>query len=162
MVRIFLYIHGTLSKKKAMLKNYFRVALRNFWRNKVFSTINILGLSIGISASLVIFLIVSYDLGFDHFQPNGDRIYRITSNFVFQGNPLGTPGVCSPLAEAIKKEATGIEVVAPLYSADNISKVTAPYPDANHPAIFRKQFDIIYADTPYCSLMGYTWLAGSP
>ena len=84
MVRIFLYIHGTLSKKKAMLKNYFRVALRNFWRNKTFSLINILGLSIGISASLVIFLIVTYDLGFDHFQPNSDRIYRITSNFVFQ------------------------------------------------------------------------------
>jgi putative ABC transport system permease protein len=149
-------------KEPTMLKNYFLVALRNFWRNKVFSTINILGLSIGISASLVIFLIVSYDFGFDHFQPNGDRIYRITSNFVFQGNPLGTPGVCSPLAEAIKKEATGIELVAPLYTADNISKVTAPYPDANHPAIFRKQLDIIYADTAYCSLMGYAWLAGSP
>ena len=145
-----------------MLKNYFVVALRSFWRNKVFSTINILGLSIGISASLVIFLIVSYDLGFDHFQPNGDRVFRITSNFNFQGNPFGTPGVCSPLAEAIKKEATGLELVAPLYSADDISKVTAPYPDANHPAIFRKQFDIIYADTAYCSLMGSTWLAGSP
>ena len=145
-----------------MLKNYFLVALRNFWRNKTFSLINILGLSIGISSSLVIFLIVSYDLGFDHFQPNRDRIYRITSNFTMQGNTLGTPGVCSPLAEAIKKEATGIELVAPIYSADNISKVAAPYPDPNHPAIFRNQLDILYADTTYCSLMGYTWVAGSP
>src|ERR1700722_20004507 len=100
MVRIFLYIHGTLSKKKAMLKNYFRVALRNFWRNKVFSTINILGLSIGISVSLVIFLIVSYDLGFDHFEPNGDRIYRVVSDYVFQGEPYYNSGVCYPLPEA--------------------------------------------------------------
>ena len=98
-----------------MIKNYFLVALRNFWRNKTFSLINILGLSIGISASLVIFLIVSYDLGFDHFQPNRDRIYRITSNFTMQGNTLGTPGVCYPLLRrSHKKEATGIELVGPI------------------------------------------------
>jgi putative ABC transport system permease protein len=146
----------------AMLKNYFIVALRNFWRNKTFSLINILGLSIGISASLVIFLIVSYDLGFDHFEPNGDRIYRIASNFVFQGEPFYNSGVCYPLPEAIKKEATGLEIVAPFSTADNINKVTVPYPNSQQPAIFRKQADITFADTAFCSLLGYTWLAGSP
>ena len=53
-----------------MLKNYFKTALRNFWRNKTFSTINVLGLSIGISAALVIFLIVYYEFSFDKFQPD--------------------------------------------------------------------------------------------
>jgi len=57
-----------------MFKNYFTVALRNFWRNKVFSTINVLGLSIGISAALVIFLIVYYEFSFDKFEQGGDRI----------------------------------------------------------------------------------------
>ena len=51
-----------------MIKNYFIVACRNFWRNKIFSVINVLGLSIGISASLVIFLIVYYEFSFDKFE----------------------------------------------------------------------------------------------
>jgi putative ABC transport system permease protein len=145
-----------------MLKNYFRVALRNFWHNKTFSLINILGLSIGISASLVIFLIVSYDLGFDHFEPNGDRIYRVVSDYVFQGVPFYNSGVCYPLPEAIKKELTGLELIAPFSTADNFSKVTVPYPNAGRPAVFHKQNDITFADTTFCSLLGYTWLAGSP
>ena len=50
-----------------MFKNYFTIALRNFWRNKTFSLINIFGLSIGISASLVIYLLVNYHFNFDRF-----------------------------------------------------------------------------------------------
>ncbi|MBS1932936.1 MAG: hypothetical protein JST96_02985, partial [Bacteroidetes bacterium] len=48
-----------------MLKNYFVVALRDFWRNKIFSTINVIGLAIGISAALVIYLITHYEFNFD-------------------------------------------------------------------------------------------------
>jgi putative ABC transport system permease protein len=51
-----------------MIKNYFRIALRQFWRNKTFSFINVAGLSIGISAALVIYLIVHYDFTFDRFE----------------------------------------------------------------------------------------------
>jgi len=50
-----------------MLTNYFRVALRSFRHNKLFSLINIGGLAIGISAALVIYLIVQYEFSFDKF-----------------------------------------------------------------------------------------------
>jgi putative ABC transport system permease protein len=52
-------------------------AVRNLRRNKLLAIINILGLSTGISACLLIFLISSYELGFDRFQPDKDRVYRI-------------------------------------------------------------------------------------
>jgi hypothetical protein len=55
-------------KSLPMLKNYLAVAFRSFIRNRIFSVINILGLSIGISASLVIFLIVQYSNSFDHLK----------------------------------------------------------------------------------------------
>ena len=51
-----------------MLKNYFTIAFRNIWKQKIFSLINISGLAIGISAALVIYLVVSYDYGFDTFE----------------------------------------------------------------------------------------------
>lgn len=145
-----------------MLKNYFLVAFRNFWRHRVFSLINILGLAIGISASLVIFLVVSYDFSFDRFEPGRDRIYRLSSSFVFSGETVRNSGVCYPLPQAVAKEVSGIELVAPFRTADEITKVSVPYPDAKNPAIFRKQSDLTYADAGYCSLLGYSWLVGSP
>ncbi|HEV8507487.1 MAG TPA: hypothetical protein VGQ53_18875, partial [Chitinophagaceae bacterium] len=66
-----------------MFKNYLKTAVRNLAKNKIFSLINVAGLSIGISSALVIYLIVSYDLSFDKFEKNRDRIYRIVSDFTF-------------------------------------------------------------------------------
>ncbi len=57
-----------------MFKNYFKIAFRGFWRHKLFTMINIFGLSIGVSAALVIYLMVHYDLTFDKFHKDGDRI----------------------------------------------------------------------------------------
>jgi putative ABC transport system permease protein len=56
-----------------MFRNYFIIAVRTFWKNKVFSFINVMGLSIGISAALVIFLIVQYDFSFDKFEKDGEK-----------------------------------------------------------------------------------------
>src|SRR5450432_1942430 len=60
-----------------MLKNYFKIAWRHVYHHKVYTLINVTGLAFGICACLVIFLINSYDLSFDRFHPEGDRIYRI-------------------------------------------------------------------------------------
>src|ERR1700761_1235467 len=145
-----------------MLKNYFLVALRNFWRHRVFSLINILGLAIGISASLVIFLIISYDLSFDKFEPARDRVYRVSSTFTFSGETVRNSGVTYPLPQAMAKEVSGLELIAPFRTGDEITKVSVAYPDAKNPTVFRKQEDVIYADSAYCSMLGYSWIAGSP
>jgi putative ABC transport system permease protein len=60
-----------------MLKNYFKIAWRNVSRHKIYTLINVTGLAFGICACLVIYLINSYDLSFDRFHSDGDRIYRI-------------------------------------------------------------------------------------
>src|ERR1700753_3246577 len=109
-----------------MLKNYLLIALRNFWRNKTFSLINILGLSIGICTALVIFLVVSYDFSFDHFEKDSDRIYRVVSDFTFSGQSAHNSGATYPLTQTIGKEMTGIELVAPFSTADNMNKVAVP------------------------------------
>src|SRR6478672_3210893 len=100
-----------------MLKNYLVIALRNFWRNKIFSLINIFGLAIGISAALVIYLIVQYDFSFDKFHKDGDRIYRVVSDFRFSGEVFHNSGITSPMGNAVRKELTGIELVVPFRTA---------------------------------------------
>ena len=60
-----------------MLKNYFKIAWRNLLRNKLFSSINIFGLAIGMSACFLIVQYVDFEKSYDDFHKNGDRIYRV-------------------------------------------------------------------------------------
>ncbi|WP_025665222.1 ABC transporter permease [Aquimarina megaterium] len=62
-----------------MLKNYLKIAWRNLKKRKIFASINILGLSLGFSCVILIFLFVNYHLQFDNFHKNSDRIYRIVT-----------------------------------------------------------------------------------
>jgi ABC-type antimicrobial peptide transport system permease subunit len=141
-----------------MIKNYLKIAFRGFWKHKLFTLINIVGLSIGISASVVIYLIVHYDFTFDKFHKDSDRIYRVVSNFNFQGDHSYSYGVCGPMAGAIKSEATGVEFVAPLY---NLSPDVFIAGKHNVPVKFKAQDRVTLADQNYFKIFKYVWLAGS-
>src|SRR5215217_6628457 len=98
-----------------MFTNYFTIAVRNFLRNKTFSVINVLGLSIGISAALVMFLIVFYEFSFDRFVPDSERVYRIVLDAKFSGNEGHSAGIPAPLGNAIENEVTGVEQSVPVF-----------------------------------------------
>jgi putative ABC transport system permease protein len=144
-----------------MFKNYLKTAWRNIRQNKIFSFINIVGLSIGISASLVIYLLVTYDLSFDKGHKEGDRIYRVVTDFVFAGTPVPAPGVSSPMPNAIRKELTGLDLVVPLYIWED-EKVSIPEPGKKQSVVYRKQDHIVFADDSYFKMISYDWMAGSP
>lgn len=141
-----------------MLKNYFKIAWRNIWKNRVFSLINVAGLSIGISAALVVYALVSYELSFDTFHKEGNRIFRIVTNSTFAGKVFPNSGVPAPMAEAVGREVKGIEEVAEFHLYGG--KVSVP--GEVQPVIFKEQSDIILADKNYFELFTYRWLAGSP
>lgn len=144
-----------------MFKNYITIALRTLWKNKLFTSINILGLAIGISASLVIYLLVNYHFTFDQFEKDGDRIYRVVSNFSFSGEVYRNSGVRSPLGAAMQKELTGLDAVVPFRTWDGDTKVTVPAAATKEPGVFKKQNEIIFADKRYFDLISYQWIAGS-
>lgn len=142
-----------------MIKNYFKIAFRGFRRHKLFTLINIIGLSIGISAFLAIYFIVHYDFTFDKFHKDSDRIYRVVMNMSFQGHKNYSSGLFGPLAGAIKNEATGIEEITPVYSLwprfvyiDKDKKAQKRFKDLDR---------ITLADQQYFKIFNYVWLAGS-
>ena len=97
-----------------MLKNYFKIAWRNIWKNRTTSFINITGLSIGMTAAVLIMLWVQNERNFDTYHKDGNSIYRLTtripsSGWVWETTPL-------LLADAIKSEIPEIEKVARLYT----------------------------------------------
>ncbi len=63
----------------AMLKNYFKIAIRNVARHKAYAAINITGLAVGIASCLLLFTVVMYELSYEKFQTNNKRIYRVLS-----------------------------------------------------------------------------------
>lgn len=146
-----------------MLKNYFHTAWRNLRQNKVFSFINIAGLSIGISASLIIYQIVSYDLSFDRSHRDGDNIYRVVTDYDFFGEPFHNKGVTMPLARAIRKDLPGLDLIVPFFVINN-GKVGTETPEEarTKSAVFKQQDHIMYADSNYFRLIDYHWLSGSP
>ncbi len=100
-----------------------------------------------------------YDFTFDKFQKDGDRIYRVVTDFKFQGNEVHAHGVASPMAAGIKNNVTGVEIIAPLYTLSPDVTVTGKH---NEPIKFKAQDHITLADQNYFKLIQYTWLAGSP
>lgn len=141
-----------------MIKNYFKIAVRSFKRHKIFTLINIIGLSIGISTALVIYLIVSYDFCFDKFHKDGNRIYRVVSDYSFAGEVGHNGGVTWPLGDVAKNEVTGLEGTAPF----NTLNFTASIPNGTKaPAKFKNESNIILADHRYFDIFPYKWLAGS-
>jgi putative ABC transport system permease protein len=68
-----------------MLKNYFIIAVRSLLKNKLYSLINITGLSVGITVSILILIFVAHEFSFDKFHSNGDRIFRSEKIFSRDG-----------------------------------------------------------------------------
>jgi putative ABC transport system permease protein len=145
-----------------MLRSHLVISLRNIWRNKFFSFIHIFGLSIGISASLVIFLIVKYEFSFDKFEPDGDRIYRVVMDMKFNGMQAFSAAVPAPLPNAIRNEVTGVDVTVPVmqFQGDATANVSAIL--ANRSVLFKKQEDIVFTVNDYFNLVPFEWAAGSP
>ncbi|MFT3705376.1 MAG: ABC transporter permease [Agriterribacter sp.] len=145
-----------------MFKNHFIVAFRNFWHNKVFSIINILGLSIGISAALVIFLIVYYEKSYDGFEKDGDRIYRVVMDTKYNGSEGHGAAVPAPLSSAMQNELTGIDETVPVmtFQGDGSAKVVVAN-NAGKEIVLKKQQDIVFTNQQYFQLLPFQWLAGS-
>src|SRR5918995_5840259 len=98
-----------------MFKNYFNIATRNLSKNLFFTTLNVFGVAVGMSLSLLFVAMVVFVYRFDNFHPNKERIYRIIThvqdqneNPSFASAPVGT-------AELLKSNFGGVEKVVRIH-----------------------------------------------
>ncbi|MBA4055041.1 MAG: hypothetical protein C0490_10040, partial [Marivirga sp.] len=92
-----------------MFKNYFHVAIRNILKHKFFSAINIFGMTIGVTACLLLILYVSDELSYDQFHVNADRIYQVGLHGKIAGQDIRTANTCPPMAAALVAEIPEVE-----------------------------------------------------
>jgi ABC-type antimicrobial peptide transport system permease subunit len=135
-----------------MLRNYFKIAVRNLLRNKAFSIINILGLAIGMASALLIGLWITNELSVDRFFSGKDRIYHIYSREVDNGNLVVWGRAPTPLVSVLKTS----------------------YPEVEEASRFRPVYFLVindesrynleggFADSCFLSILDFPLLEGNP
>src|SRR6476469_9122365 len=93
-----------------MIKNYFKTAFRNLWRNKIFSVIKILGLSIGLTVCMLIFLYTKDEISYDQFHKNKARLFRVIQTLQVSENPPQRLGITTgTIGESFAKEIPEVQ-----------------------------------------------------
>lgn len=103
-----------------MLKNYFKTALRNLWKNKAFSAINIVGLAAGLAVCLLIVLYVFDELSYDRFNKNAERIYRLDADLLFNGTHFVAASGPKPLAPRLVMDYPQVQQMVRLNPRNDI------------------------------------------
>lgn len=140
-----------------MFKNYFIITIRNLKRNLSYSAINVFGLALGITCSMVLFLMITFYLSFDNYHDNKDRIYRIVTSSENNGREDFFAGVPAPLPGALASDITGIQHVL-FISGDNNALFTII--DNGAPKIFEQENGLAYTDSTYFTFFNRAFIMG--
>src|SRR5215510_12889857 len=92
-----------------MFKTYFKIAWRNFKHNKIFSFINIIGLSVGLACCMLITLFIMNERDYDKYQKNAPDIYQVGTTFIQHGHSQSMPNTPAPMGETMQLEFPEIE-----------------------------------------------------
>ncbi|HEY8780674.1 MAG TPA: ABC transporter permease, partial [Mucilaginibacter sp.] len=92
-----------------MIRNYFKTAFRTLLKNKGFTVLNVLGLSLGLASCLLIIFYVVDELSYDRYNTKADRIYRVNEDLKLGENNVLYAGCMPPLAQTLKSEFPYIE-----------------------------------------------------
>jgi ABC-type antimicrobial peptide transport system permease subunit len=140
-----------------MFRYYLLLAWRIMKRQKIYTAINVLGLAIGVCACLVIYLVTSYDLSFDRFHKDGNRIFRITGEVQRLSGDMEFVNSVIPDVAGIETAIPGFESKAAIYHYDAVVKKAAE----GKAQSFTSDYAIVTAPD-YFKIFDYVWLAGDP
>src|SRR5580658_5203592 len=137
-----------------MLRNYLKVALRNLWKSKGFTAINIVGLASGIGVCLLIVLYVTDELSYDRFNVNADRIYRLDADIYFNSTQFTASVSPKPLAYTLAKECPQVEQMTRInFQNDILIRKGADWIRDHH---------IAFADSTFFKVFSIPMLTGDP
>jgi putative ABC transport system permease protein len=135
-----------------MFKNYFKTAFRNLRKNKLYSAINIFGLTVGLAACLLIGVYINHELSYDKFNVNADRIVRATMEYKNSGTVNFTANTGTKPGPQFKRTFPSVEEYARTYIAHRVIKSD------------NKVFDepnVLYADQPFFKIFTFPIIEGN-
>ena len=139
-----------------MINNYLKIAFRNLINHKAYAFINILGLALGMTCGLLIFLLVKYNLSFDNFHANSDRIYRIVTE-QHRDQISYQAAVPSPLGKVLRDDYSFTEKVGRIaaYEEEVITINTG-----KEIKKYREKGGFAFAETEYFDIFNFPLIEG--
>jgi len=146
-----------------MINGYFKLSFRTLWRNKSFSLLNILGLAIGIGASLLIFLVIRNEMSYDSYQSKRDRIFRMVTTSRSRSN--GEIGwqhsyAPAPLPNGLRRNFPSLEKVAALESVGG-AQIYIPGKDGTDEKRFKELNGVSFVEPALFDIFDFNWAAGT-
>lgn len=136
-----------------MFKNYFKTAFRNIRKNKLYSAINIFGLSFGLCACLLIGVYINHELSYDKFNVNADRIVRVTMDYGSGGTDNNVAYTGTKVGPEFKRRFPMVKDEVRTFISHNVVKSGD------------KMFDeprVLYADSPFFKMFSFHFIEGNP
>ena len=145
-----------------MLRNYIKVAWRNLKRNKVFSTINVLGLSVGLAVCMLLSLYIWHETHYDDYHPDIDRLYQVGTVEHVRGKDIRFQGCPNTLAANFKATFPQVEATARICPLllDNRNLMQYYLPDGSARSFYEDKGFV--ADSGFFRLFKYDFVEGSP
>lgn len=142
-----------------MFKSFLKTTFRNFRRNKLFTTINIAGLAIGMACFILIFLWIQDELSFNEFHENKNQVYLLTIK-----HPTGDfdPNVPYALAPVLASEFPEIVDYTRIYNLSNVSSCSFVYQDNNDHQVMFYENSVILVDESFFSIFSFPFKYGNP
>ncbi|MFC5409952.1 ABC transporter permease [Larkinella bovis] len=138
-----------------MIRNYLKIAFRNLWKQRFFSLVNILGLVVGMTACLMILEYVSFELNFDQFHKDADRIYRVTNDRFQRGKLIQHGTITYPtIGKTMAKEYPEVEAYTTLANGGTVSL-------RRDKSIFQEQ-QLFFVDDHFLTFFTFPLLVGDP
>lgn len=131
-----------------MLKSYLKIAFRSLIKNRTYSLVNILGLSVGISVSLIIFLYVSHEYSYDRFHTNANNVYRLLCKINYGGQEIQTTAMSVPFGPILKDNNPDVENYVRVLNAERALIQS----DENH---INFENRIAFCDTSFFSVFSF-------
>ena len=98
-----------------MIKNYFKIAWRNLWKQKGYTFINLAGMAVGMASCFLLVIYVNHEMHYDEYHPNVDQLYRVNYHATFGDNEQIIRSIPAPIAPLMRQDFPQIEQIARLY-----------------------------------------------
>jgi putative ABC transport system permease protein len=139
-----------------MLTNYLKIALRNIRKNKAYSVINIFGFAVGMACFILVALYIKFELSYDTFHKDSDRIYRIDLKVDYTNVGSNTYNLTpAPLAEVLRSDYTGIDFVTRLRKEPRSALI-----QAGENSFMEEKF--FYTDPDFLKMFSFKLISGNP
>ncbi|KAA3440318.1 ABC transporter permease [Rufibacter hautae] len=138
-----------------MFKNYFLVAVRTLRRNLGYTMLNVIGLALGITCSLLLFLVIRHELSYDTFHSKADRIYRINVDKITANGPEDNAGTPFPMLATIKASLPELSPATHLYNAEGGTFTIVSNNDRVPAKKFREEKNVLFVEPAFFDLFDF-------